>query len=176
MGRRLARLGARSLGAVLAIIIALVLVACGGGDGDEAAQPTPPPTAVTATTGTESEPPTTATTTTALEPSGRVPTRREIVGTWATAGEALLWRFSSNGRFAFDRVDLEAPFAHGTWTLEGRTIRLVTPGAGCVDEWGWRAGIVKGSEPLDDELEVVFLGEGCGRIEGTRLMLARIAG
>ena len=154
--------------ATVIVITVAVLSSCGGEEGgDEEAQLS------TTTTTVTTEPPVTIT---PASVAGRPPTKRDVAGTWTTIGEALLWRFTSNGEFAFDRGNLDAPFARGTWSLKGRTIRLSAIGAGCVDDWVWRAGIVKGQERLDDELEVVFLSEGCGRIAGTRLTLVRIEG
>jgi hypothetical protein len=157
-----------TLAAAIFITVA-ALSSCGDEEGgDEEAQiSTTPPTVTTKLP---------ATTTTAAT-SGRRPTRHDVVGTWATAGEALLWVFTPDGRFAFDRVDLDNPYARGAWKLEGRTITLAVGtalGTGCVGEWSWRAGIVKGTHRLDDELKIVFLEEGCGRIAGTKMTLARI--
>jgi hypothetical protein len=145
------------------VITGITLSSCGGEEGgNEVAQPS--------TTTVTTEPPAI----TIVSPSGRPPTKRDIVGTWATAGEALQWLFASNGEFAFDRVNLDAPATRGTWKLRGRTIRLVALGASCLDDWEWRAGIEQGENRLDDELEVVFLREGCNRIAGTTLTLVRI--
>jgi hypothetical protein len=153
------------LSAALVISVA-ALNSCGGEEGGtEAVQPS--------TTTVTSEP---FAPTTVASPSGRPPTKQDIVGTWAAVGEALQWRFTSNGHFAFDRFNLNAPFASGTWKLRGRTIELVALGAGCLDDWEWRAGIEKGKDRRDDELEVVFLREGCDRIAGTRFTLVRIEG
>jgi len=152
-----------TLGAALVMTV-VTLSSCGGEDGDgDVAQG--------------------STTTVAAEPSamppiptppGRPPTQQDIVGEWATVGEALQWRFTSDGEFAFDRINLDAPATRGTWTLEGRTIGLVALGASCLDDWEWRAGIEKGRARMDDELEVVFAREGCNRIAATRLTLVRI--
>ena len=148
-----------------ALVMGVVaLSSCGGDDTDtEMVQPS------TTTVTTKPAMPTTI-----PSPSGRPPTKQDIVGTWAAVGEALQWRFTSNGHFAFDRFNLNAPFASGTWKLRGRTIELVALGPGCRDGWEWRAGIEKGKDRRDDELEVVFLREGCDRIGGTRLTLVRI--
>ena len=152
--------------ATVIVITVAALSACGGEqDGDEAAQPSTSPTAVT------TERPMTIT---PAAVAGRPPSKRDVAGTWTTVGEALLWRFTSNGEFAFDRGNLEAPHTRGTWKLKGRTITLTALGSGCLGEWKLRAGIAKGSDRLDDELEVVFLDEGCDRIAGTRLTLARL--
>jgi hypothetical protein len=124
---------------------------------------------------TTTTPATTELATTLPSPSGRPPTKHDIAGTWATVGEALQWRFTPKGDFAYDRFNLDAPATRGTWTLTGTTIRLVALGAGCVDEWDWRAGIENGKSRAQDKLEVVFLREGCDRIAGTRLTLVRIA-
>lgn len=151
------------LSAALVISVA-ALSSCGGEDGGtEVVQPS------TTTVTTEPSAPRTI-----PSPSGAPPTRQDIVGTWATVGEALQWLFTSNGRFAYDRFNVDAPHARGTWKLKGRTIGLVTLGPSCLDDWEWRAGIEKGKIRADDELEVVFLRTGCGRIAGTRLTLVRI--
>ena len=146
------------------LISVAALSSCGGEEGGtEVVQPS------TTTVTTEASAPTTV-----ASPSGHPPTKQDIVGTWATVGEALQWRFKSNGHFAFDRFNLNAPFANGTWKLRGRTIELVALGPGCRDDWEWRAAIEKGKDRGDDDLEVIFLGEGCDRIAGTRFTLVRI--
>lgn len=150
-------------GAAAAVTVALVLSACDGGE-DIQTEPSPPRTTTEAPRPVQPKP----------EIRGRAPTRRELVGLWAKTGERLSWRFKADGTFAFDRFDLDNPYARGTWALKGRTITLRALGPQCVDRWSLRAGLVKASDALDDELDVVFLGNACGEISGSRWTLARI--
>jgi hypothetical protein len=153
---------------LVAAAVTVALTSCGGED--EAALPAPPPPRTTAEAS--------AGPTIEEQPAirGRAPTRRDLVGLWAKVGESLVWRFGADGTFVFDRSDLANPYARGTWTPHGRTITLRTLGPRCVDRWRWRAGILKASDPLDDELDVVFVGEACGVLSGAKWTLARIEG
>lgn len=161
-----ARAAGRSTRFVPAIAVALALSSCGG----EEAQRSSSPATATETTASVPE--------LRLTPppiQGKAPKRQDLVGTWAKVGERLLFRFGADGALVFDRVDLENPYARGTWTLRGRVMTLRTLGPGCVEEWRWRTGILRGSDRVDDELHVVFIDEGCDQIAGESWTLARIA-
>lgn len=151
-----------------ALAIVLGLSGCGGGgdSSEEAERPTVP------STETVVVPPETLST--IPETDGSAPKRSELVGTWAVAGERLLWRFRGDGTVVFDRIDLANPFARGTWTLRGKTLTLRFVGPGCVDDSRWAVGIVKASRPANDGLDIVFVEETCDRIAGTTWTLVRI--
>jgi hypothetical protein len=146
--------------------MALVLASCGGGDQREA-QPSVSTTETTEQTTTVIPIP--------ERVEGAAPTVEKLLGNWAQVGVRLLWRFNRDGTFAFDRANLEAPYARGTYELEGRILRFTARGPGCVDEWSWKTGISEEKDRLDDELHVAFLGEGCDVIAGTKWTFARIS-
>lgn len=156
---------AARLAGIAAIVFALA--ACGG-DGDEETQPPAPPPAAT----TEQ-----ATTTLGPVPEGEPPTTGTLAGTWTRFGEALLFRFSPEGAFAYDRSDPDSPFAAGTYEVKGTTIEFTAEGPGCADRWSWEAGIEEGEaeDPLDDQLHIVFAEPGCDVIAGTQWTFGRLA-
>lgn len=142
--------------------LALVLPGCGGFGGEEAKPPAA--TKEATTTGVVlpevEEPP---------------PTASRLVGTWSRFGMRVLFRFDSDGTFAFDRADLDNPFARGTYELDGGTIRFSAEGPNCTDTWSWKVGITGKGDPLDDVLHAVFVEEGCGEIAGSEWELGRVS-
>jgi len=145
----------------------LVLASCGGGDQREAQLSVSTTETTTEYATTEIPIP--------EEVEGAAPTVEKLRGNWGRVGVRLLWRFNRDGTFAFDRANLEAPYARGTYELEGRIIRFEALGPGCVDEWSWKTGISDEKDRLDDELHIAFLGEGCEVIAGTEWTFARIS-
>jgi hypothetical protein len=51
---------------------------------------------------------------------------------------------------------------------------LQATGPGCADTWEWQVGLAEGDDPLDDELHVIFLSEGCEVPRGAEWTFARI--
>jgi hypothetical protein len=139
----------------------LVLAACGGEREEDETQPAASPGG-----------PTTARLPKVEEPP---PTPRRLVGTWSQTGTALLFRFNADGTFAFDRRNLDAPYARGTYELDGRTISLTSTGPGCTDTWEWETGIAKEADRLEDELHIVFTSSGCEIPRGAEWTFARIS-
>jgi hypothetical protein len=137
----------------------LVLAACGG-EGEEAATQ-----ASTSADGT--------TTFSLPEIEEPPPTAERLVGTWSQTGAALLFQFSEDGTFAFDRQNVDTPFARGRYEVDGSKISLSSTGR-CADTWAWEVGIAEGEDPLDDELHIVFLDSGCEIPPGAEWRFARV--
>jgi hypothetical protein len=136
--------------AVYALVVILVAgtaigVASLGGDEERPADPGPEPSTSLPTI------------------EGRLPTPSRVAGIWLSAapdGEIpVLVRFSLDGTFAIDngvRLDT-APFALGTYEIDGRTITFTADGSmGCLDgmTWVWEVGI-----PADGQLEGVVAAD-----------------
>jgi hypothetical protein len=145
----------------------LLLAACGGGSSADDTHPS----ASSAATATEQilpkvdEPP---------------PTARSLVGTWSRTGGVLTARFRREGTFALDEDPhtLDAAYAAGTYEFDGRRITFTSKGSqACVEgeTWVWETGITEGEDPLDDEIHIVFLEDGCGLTAGTDWRFARLA-
>jgi hypothetical protein len=140
----------------------LVLASCGGESNKKDAQPS----ASSAATSTKAVLP---------EIEGPPPTAGALVGTWSQIGVAVLVRFSRDATFAFDRPNLATPYAKGTYEVDGRTITFTSNGPDCVDTWVWEGGITEEEDPLDDELNIVFVEGGCKSPTGEEWKLARLA-
>jgi hypothetical protein len=137
----------------------LVLAACGG-EGEEAATraSTSPGGTTTVPLPEIEEPP---------------PTKKQLLGTWSQTGAALLFQFSEDGMFAFDRQNVDTPFAHGTYEVDGPKVSFSSTGS-CADTWAWQVGIAEAEDPLDDELHIVFLDSGCEIPTGAEWRFARV--
>jgi hypothetical protein len=141
--------------------MSLILAACGGeGKEAETQTSTSPGGTTTVSLPKVEEPP---------------PTAKRLVGTWSQTGAALLFRFDEDRTFAFDRRNVDIPFAHGTYEVDGPKISFSSTGS-CADTWVWEAGIAEAEDPLDDELHIVFLDSGCEIPPGAEWRFARVPG
>jgi hypothetical protein len=137
----------------------LVLASCSGEEGEADTQASTSPGGTTTVPLPEVEEP--------------PPTPKQLLGTWSQTGAALLFQFSEDGTFAFDRQNVDTPFAHGTYEVDGSKISFSSTG-NCADAWAWEVGSAEAEDPLDDELHIVFLDSGCEIPPGAEWRFARV--
>jgi hypothetical protein len=98
------------------------------------------------------------------------PSAKDLVGTWSRIGVAGLIRFRADGEFRVARNERDlrhAPFASGTYELEGRTITFLDS-TGVSVRGVWKAGLA------DEELHAVVVEDGLGLIAGSEVTFVRI--
>lgn len=85
-------------------------------------------------------------------------------------------RFNQDGTFAFDTSRLDAPYAFGTYELDGSNISFVNADAGACtgSDWTWEAGITEEEDRVENELHILFVEGGCLVPAGTEWSFARL--
>jgi hypothetical protein len=85
-------------------------------------------------------------------------------------------RFRRDGTFAIDTSNPDAPYAFGTYELDGSDISFKNADAGACTgtDWTWEAGITEREDRLDDELHILIVEGGCLTPRGTEWRFARI--
>jgi len=157
----------RKAARIAAIALLTVLVAACGGE--STAEETQPAVASSTSTGSTKEQ--------QRQIDGAPPTVHRLDGTWSQIGDKLLVRFRHDGTFAIDTSDLDAPYAFGTYVLDGSEISFKNADAGpCTrSDWTWEAGITEKKDRLDDELHILFVEGGCLVPRGTEWRFARVS-
>ena len=102
------------------------------------------------------------------------PSRALLLGTWREVRENVLLRFQRNGTFKIGN-DLKTPFAVGTYTLSGSTVRFKPVGPWCLEPWVWQASLRDEAGRIKDELGVYFVTRACDVAKKTKWRFARVS-